>query len=76
MVSVVSSIPTGATLFFAETFIIPLNVMDAVEVFIFNTNLAYLTFLHIEGVLKVSAKNKVAPMGIELTTPKINRLEI
>ena len=41
-----------------------IHIQLIVEVFVFNTNLALLEFLHninIEGFKKISPKNKVAP---------------
>ena len=45
------------------------------EVFVFNTNLAFLYKIDIEGFKNVSAKLKLPPVGIELTTPTIKGLE-
>ena len=48
------------------------------EVFVFNTNQAFLTFLYnidIEGFWKVSAKNKLAPTGNWTHKPTITGLE-
>ena len=45
---------------------------DALEIFLNNTNLTFLAFLYkiVQGVSK-SAKIKLPPVGIELTTPTI-----
>ena len=49
------------------------------KVFVFNTNLAFLTLLYkndIEGFQKFQQKINLPPVGIELTTPTINGLEV
>ena len=63
----------------AGSFDWPQFTNDSVKVFVFNTNLAFLTFLHKidnKGFKKFLQKIKLPPVGIELTTPTINGLEV
>ena len=45
------------------------------EVFVFNTNLAFLYKIDIEGFRKLQEKIELHPEGIELTTPTIFGVE-
>ena len=49
--------------------------MQALEVFISNTNLAFLYKIDIEGFKKISAKIYLSPIGTELTIQTIYGLE-
>ena len=64
--------PCGYCVLFAST---TERLNNAFEVFIFNTNLAFLYKIDIHGFEKVSAKIKLPPVGFELTTPTIKGLQ-
>ena len=52
------------------------DIIEIFRVFVFNTNLTFLYKIDILGFKKFQQKIKLPPVGFELTTATITRLEI
>ena len=62
-------------MFIVPAHTLPKGIVFTLEVFVNNTNLTFLSFLY-KISIKVSEKNKVPPVGFELTTLTITGLQV